>query len=260
MRQVDMYFDGTWQGILTSIFEIFEHRIFPLTLQHSAVRQKGMFQNEHEVMSQPQKAERVKKGLLDKVGKIGYQELWHAFLSELPEAPLLIVHLATYYFQEQQNVRQNFAHELVIQLKKIVKSVSRERHRMKAFTRFQRLRDGLFVALIEPDFNVLPLIQKHFQNRYADQRWLIFDIRRHYGMYYDEHACDEVAFADNGNLANSRTLIDLYAEEEPLYADLWKRYFKSVNIVERKNMKLHLQHVPRRYWRHLHEKSFGLET
>ncbi|GHE42402.1 TIGR03915 family putative DNA repair protein [Sphingobacterium griseoflavum] len=260
MREVDLYFDGTWEGILTSIFEMFEYKIMPLSLSHTAARQKGMFQTAHDVVSQQDKADRVKKGLIEKIGRNGYLELWHAFLSELPDVPLLIIRLARHYFQSEQPERLNFGHDLVLRLKKIVKSVSRERHRMKAFARFQRLQDGLFVALIEPDFNVLPLIRKHFQDRYADQRWLIFDIRRHYGLYYDEHTTSEVTFADPGNLANSRTLVDLYAADEPLYADLWKRYFKSVNIVERKNMKLHLQHVPRRYWRHLHEKSFGLDA
>ena len=32
-------------------------------------------------------------------------------------------------------------------------------------------------------------------------------------------------------------------------------YFKSTNIKSRKNMKLHLQHVPKRYWKYLTEKS-----
>ena len=47
---------------------------------------------------------------------------------------------------------------------------------------------------------------------------------------------------------------DLLAEAEPDYQVLWKSYFDSVNIPERKNMKLHLQHVPRRYWKYLSEK------
>ena len=33
-----------------------------------------------------------------------------------------------------------------------------------------------------------------------------------------------------------------------------KNYFKSTNIVARKNTKLHTQHVPKRYWKYLTEK------
>ncbi|KGE12436.1 TIGR03915 family putative DNA repair protein [Sphingobacterium deserti] len=258
MQHVDMYYDGTWSGLLTTIFEIFEYKVFPITLRNSKERQQGMFQTEHEVLTQQGKADRVMNGLIAKVGKKGYAELWHTYLSELPEAPLLVVRVASYYFNDARNVRSNFAHDHILQLKKIIKSVSRERHRMKAFTRFQLLADGMYVAVIEPDFNVLPLIQKHFQDRYADQRWLIFDVKRHYGLFYDGHVTSEVTIDHTSTIANA-TLVDLHDQQEELYADLWKRYFKSVNIKERRNMKLHLQHVPRRYWKYLHEKSFGME-
>ena len=43
--------------------------------------------------------------------------------------------------------------------------------------------------------------------------------------------------------------------QEALYDQLWKDYFKSTNIVERRNIKLHLQHVPKRYWKYLTEKN-----
>lgn len=253
-----MYFDGTWDGILTCIFEIFEFKLFPLSLKQPDAHQGGLFQEAHTVISDDQKAERVKTALLKKVDKTGYTELWHTYLSELPESPLLIVRLAMYYFEAKGNARLNYAHALVLQIKKIVKSVSRERHRMKAFTRFQLMKDGLYIALVEPDFNVLPLIQKHFKDRYADQRWLIYDVKRGYGIFYDLEGVSEITFSEELTLSNV-SLSNFFDEEESLYADLWKRYFKSVNIVERKNLKLHIQHVPRRYWRYLHEKSFGLE-
>ncbi|MGK4566274.1 DUF4130 domain-containing protein [Flavobacterium sp. 3HN19-14] len=44
-------------------------------------------------------------------------------------------------------------------------------------------------------------------------------------------------------------------DKEGLYALLWNDYFKSTNIPARKNMKLHLQHVPKRYWKYLTEKK-----
>ena len=42
---------------------------------------------------------------------------------------------------------------------------------------------------------------------------------------------------------------------EELYQKLWHSYFQSINIEARKNTKLHLQHVPRRYWKYLTEKQ-----
>jgi predicted DNA-binding helix-hairpin-helix protein len=44
------------------------------------------------------------------------------------------------------------------------------------FNGFQCTKDQLYYAVIQPDYNVLPLISKHFERRYADQRWLIYDV------------------------------------------------------------------------------------
>ena len=38
-----------------------------------------------------------------------------------------------------------------------------------------KTKEGLFISLVRPDFNVLPLIQRHFKARYQDQEWLIYD-------------------------------------------------------------------------------------
>src|SRR3546814_9831913 len=42
----------------------------------------------------------------------------------------------------------------------------------------QKLKDGLYFSTVAPDFNVLPLITKHFRDRYSDQNWLRSEERR----------------------------------------------------------------------------------
>jgi hypothetical protein len=36
---------------------------------------------------------------------------------------------------------------------------------------------------------------------------------------------------------------------------LWRSYFATFDIRERRNPKLHLRHLPRRYWQYLPEKN-----
>ena len=45
--------------------------------------------------------------------------------------------------------------------------------------------------------------------------------------------------------------------QEDGFQRLWGTYFDSVNIEARANPRLHRQHVPPRYWRHLTEKRSG---
>ncbi|RYF98824.1 MAG: DUF4130 domain-containing protein, partial [Chitinophagaceae bacterium] len=86
-----------------------------------------------------------------------------------------------------------------------------------------------------------------------DQKWIIYDIKRRYGIHYDLHDTQFISmdFNENNKAGN---VIAAFTEDESVYQHLWKNYFKSVNIPSRKNMKLHIRHIPKRYWKHLPEK------
>ena len=142
-------------------------------------------------------------------------------------------------------------------ISKMDRSVNREAHRMKAFIRFQETSDGVFYAPIEPDYNVLPLISSFFKNRYADQKWIIYDLKRNYGLFYDLEKVEEIKLEYQPIVKTSPMSLpgEVLQEKQELYALLWNDYFKSTNIPARKNMKLHIQHVPKRYWKYLTEKK-----
>ncbi|TXD94820.1 DUF4130 domain-containing protein [Gillisia hiemivivida] len=48
---------------------------------------------------------------------------------------------------------------------------------IEIFVRFQLTKHKIYFATIEPDFNVLPIILQHFESRYADQKWIIYNIK-----------------------------------------------------------------------------------
>jgi probable DNA metabolism protein len=82
---------------------------------------------------------------------------------------------------------------------------------------------------------------------------LIYDARLGFGIYYDLEALSNVELTFN-TAGSANTLTEIYDVREEFFQDMWRRYFSSVNIIARKNMKLHIQHVPRRYWKYLTEK------
>ena len=149
----------------------------------------------------------------------------------------------------------DYSDSTVLYIAQLAKKVGREKHRMEAFVRFQLTKDGIYFANIEPDFDVLPLISKHFRDRYADQKWLIYDVKRSYGIYYDlDHM--EMVSLNLKDIHHNRTVKSAaFADEEYEYQTLWNDYFKSTNIASRINPKLHVQHVPKRYWKYLSEKK-----
>src|SRR5690606_36427464 len=108
------------------------------------------------------------------------------FLSELMGIELHIYRFVCLLIkQNNPKILNNFANEEVRYSKRVISMINREVHRMHAFVRFQKLDNGLYHAVIQPDFDVLQLIGEHFKRRYADQPWLIVDTHRHYGVAYD---------------------------------------------------------------------------
>lgn len=248
-----LLYDGSFDGLFTAIFEVFEYRYKDVEIaSKERFYQENIFAEIHEVITQTEKAERVINKLEQNIGKTGIHELLKVYLSEDIELEQLILSAVKQSIKNPtENILQNYADNDILKISKICKSVSRERHRMTAFVRFEKMQDDVFFAKIDPDFNVLPLIRKHFKDRYQDQKWMIYDLKRNYGVLYDLENCD---FFYPDEKLDLHKYQQKFHDEENQYQKLWQRYFTKTNIVERKNLKLHIQHVPRRYWKYLTEK------
>lgn len=248
-----LLYDGSFDGLFTAVFEVFEYRCKDVEIvSRENFHQENIFAEIHEVITQLEKSERVLNKLEQNIGKPGIYQLLKVFLSEDPELENLILSAVKQSIKHPgQNILENFADNDVLKISKICKSVDRERHRMTAFVRFEKMQDDVYFSKIDPDFNVLPLIRKHFHNRYQNQKWMIYDLRRNYGLLYDLND-SEFFYPDEKIDLNHYQ--QKFHDEEKSYQVLWQRYFTKTNIVERKNMKLHIQHVPKRYWKYLTEK------
>lgn len=244
-------FDGTLEGLLTSVFEFYERKPGVIRLVAKKHFEPVLMDEVLEITSDETKAKRVWEGLKKKMGSEWQLRFYTAFLSEDAVTFQQLFNFARYIFDNPKGAEKNFGHPAVLAVTQMERSVNRERHRMKAFIRFQETADGIFYAPIEPDFNVLPLISKFFKNRYADQRWIIYDLKRKYGLYYDLEKVVEIVLEETPEM---KLTSDLLHDKEQLYGLLWNDYFKSTNIKARKNMKLHIRHVPKRYWKYLTEK------
>ncbi len=252
---VDQYiYDGTFEGFLTAVFEVYELKPDVVQIVSERIQEENFFDEEHKVYTDQAKADRVWKGIQTKLGKKAGNWIYRAYLSEKPDREQVLLRVIKKGFKGVR-ITEQFADVDVLRLSHLVKMVGREKHRMDAFIRFKKTKDHVYFAEIEPDFDTLPLNAIHFKNRYADQKWLIYDRCRNYGVYYDMQTVSYVTLEISKDINTSLAAPLYFTHDEMHYQDLWKNYFKSTNIESRKNMRLHLQHVPRRYWKYLSEKQ-----
>ena len=250
-------FDGSLEGLLTAIFEFYDRKEKAVQLIWDKHYQPSMLDEALEIINDEAKAKRVWEGLKKKLSPDWRTRFYKSYLSEDPQTFQDLFDFARYIFDNPAGAEANFGNPHVIAISKMDKKVNREKHRMKAFIRFQQTADGIYYCPVEPDFNVLPLIASFFKNRYADQQWIIYDIKRKYGLFYDLNTVQEITYDFVSEIDTRKITLpaELVDAKEELASILWKDYFNSTNIPARKNMKLHIQHVPKRYWKYLNEKE-----
>lgn len=249
-----LVYDGTFDGFFTCVFHVYDLKLKHVNIQRKDEVQESLFGSSEEVLTDSEKADRVWKGVKRKTSSTGSLRIYYAFLSEQKGVENLLLRYVQYALKSNLPIDTDFGNEDILKVSQIAKSVGREKHRMEAFVRFKLTKDNLYFANIEPDFDVLPLILEHFKRRYADQKWMIYDLKRNYGLYYDLEKVDIVNMMLPNDFDATKTSKDFFADEELEFQTLWQDYFESTNIPSRKNMKLHVRHVPKRYWKYLSEK------
>ncbi len=248
-------YDHTYEGLLTAVFDAFFRKEEPTRILGQR-EEVPLFTESHHVDTDKEKADRVLAGLKKKISDSALNMLFVSFLSEQKDIELMIFRYIKKAFSSDVSIELNFGDDDVLSLSKLFRSVKNESTRIKEFVRFQRVSDRLYIALIDPKYDVLPLCYSFFEDRYADQPWIIYDKARHYGVHYDLNKTEIVHFEqlnlhwDTGKLHD-----ELLDEDEKTFQTLWKDYLSAITIQQRKNLRLQRQMMPKRFWEYLTEKQ-----
>lgn len=248
-----LIYDGSFEGFLCCVFSVFEQKLKNVSIQRKNTASTQLFTTHQEIIAEENKASRVWKGFQLKTKPFERKNFFKAYLSEIKGVENTLLNYMQLVFSKEFHIASNYSNPEVLKITQVAKMVTREKHRMEAFVRFELTKDNIYVSTVEPDFNVLPLIAPHFKDRYADQKWLIYDIKRAYGLYYNLKNLEIITFEVENQFIKK---IDSkhFSEKETDFQKLWSTYYQSVNIKSRKNTKLHIQHIPKRYWKYLTEK------
>ena len=249
------FYDKTFEGLMCAVFDAYSMKEFPERLLRTDSILPMFTDKTHTVVTEEEHCKRVWIGLQKKVGKKVCNMLTHVWLSELEGSDELLFRYICKLFATTKKIEYNFGDADILEVEKIARKVSHEAHYIRMFLRFQKAADDIFFAPIRPIFNALPLSIDHFTDRFSDQQWVIYDMRRKYGYYYDLQTTKEITFNDDDHLLSGKLDESLMAEDEKLFQDLWKGYFKAMTIKERINPRLHRQHMPARFWEYLTEKQ-----
>ena len=239
-------YDGSFEGLLTAVFEAYYRKEEPDEVVPEQGLQQDLLAKYVHIETDPAKSDRVYASIRRNISQEALKNVYHAYLSEEPEAGTLIYHYLKLGWKMGNRVDLHLSNDTVFKIMDINRRLGFEVHRLMGFVRFRQVEGGIYYSAVSPDNNVVELLAPHFAERLSDQKWIIHDVKRELAALYNRKTwiMSEFSVAD----------IPGVTEEETQYAKLWKDFFDTLAIPSRINPKLQRQLMPRRYWEHLTEK------
>jgi len=236
-------YDGSFEGLLCCVHESYYKKELPSMIFSADKLQETLFPVK-EIMTDKSDAEKVKASIISKISREALRIVRLCYFSQDENRELAILGFLRLGYKFGASVIGMLASDIVSNITKIAKNVSRESCYYKEFLRFSEY-NGVLVAIIEPKNFVLPMIVGHYCDRFPDEQFMIYDKSHKSAFVYQNGKKSHIAL-------DSLELPEADVKEEK-YRELWKQFYNTIAIESRINHKLRMGNMPKRYWTHMTE-------
>ncbi len=238
--------DKSIDGILSALYISFTEKLTPDFVVDNISYQPLIDCLPIEIETNLEHANRVKTALFKYGGNDIIAHLKVCLLSCEKDALLVAFNYAYFMLKKRQDVSNMLAEKKVSDFSFMVQKVLHERHIVLGFLRFKESANGVLYAQYAPDNDITELIAPHFLRRLSNTPFIIHDGKR-----------NKIAISNGKTIKVQYT--DLPANFSPSQNEenfnlLWKKYFRAINIKERKNTSQQDRYFPRRY------RKYSFET
>ena len=238
-------YDGTFDGLLTIVFDCYSSKTLPQKIENEQTYYDNFLENTVNIYSDYEKSERVFKGIEKNICYDALYNSFYAFLSDEKDKEINVLKYLCNGFDIGPKINTMLTISYVYKVISLRERVSAECHKFKGLLRFVDVGNNLFYSSIHPDNNIIEPLGHHFIKRLPTQNFIIHDKNRNLGFLY------------NGKTYQIKELpifsLPNFSEEEKMYQELWKSFFKSVTINERTSRRCQMQFMPKKYWEDLIE-------
>ena len=235
--------DGSATGFYTAVFDAYTQKDCTITSQKDV--QLSFDSELVYVKNDEEKCERVRSGIYA-IDSEADGDIMLVLRSCDPLKEQTALEYIRLVFAHKRSVKKMMQLPVVIEFNEIIGKVTGEVHKLKGFLRFMESADGALYAPYSPDNDITDLLMPHFAARLSSERFVIHDLKRKVAGMYNGH---EWIMCEAGEA-------EIYLSEyERTFENLWKKYYKSVNIESRPHEKQMKGYMPVRYWKYLPEKK-----
>ena len=224
--------EDTPDGIFTAIYDAWAARLPDDRISIRVERNYSMelFAKYRYVQTNMEKAVKVARSVKSKISQEAYYMIYNASLSYEEDKVDYIYRFLKIGFQYGAMVVQMHGEEVVCRMFELRRSVGNESHMFREILRFQDSEEGILIAKIHPKNQVLSLIAEHFSDRFPEENFVVLDEVHEMGLFHERGRQWYLAPLEREVLEkiwNHRGITK--------YETLWKTFFKTIAIEERKN-------------------------
>lgn len=243
----------SYEDMLTCIYDAWSYALGAghdgVRLMCEPVSQLDMFADYVHVYADDEKSQKVMRSIR-RISDIVYMNVFYALMSCREDALDSVYRYLIVAFREGRRVEQMLILPEVMKVMELRRTVGNEVHRFREFARFTAIDRRVYVCHIEPKNNVLIPVAEHFADRMMSEHWMIMDDNR---RIVAVHPRDEDMYIRV--LTDSEAEVLSRAEEmRDEYTDMWKSFFETIGIDQRRNPECQRNMFP--IWSRKHVTEF----
>ncbi|MDD6212150.1 MAG: TIGR03915 family putative DNA repair protein [Clostridiales bacterium] len=230
-------------SIFTGIYDAWASRLghSHVRLQLAAHYNYELFTKTVEVQPNPEKTEKVIRSIRTKISSEAWSMVYRAVLSQYESKADDIYRFLILGFHYGSCVTKMLTEPAVQRIHELNRFVGNEAHFFREFLRFDSMEQNILFARIRPKSNVLTLLTPHFADRISGENFLILDVGRNLASI---HPANQPWYLTALTREEAEALLSRKPDQ---YRDLWKTFYDTIAIEERKNPRLQRNMMPLRY-------------
>ena len=230
-------YDGSFYGFLTLVYYAFAEKNFPEIILTSEIAIESLFQS-RLIETDEKMAKKIYARLLKRLRPENSDFILNGFYCSLEEKDRCLLDAIEIALNTKDLLTNHLGHPSILALQNSLKALFSEVHLYTGFVRFEFIGELLF-SKICPKHLSLPFLCPHFAERYPNQTIMIYD-EKHHLLAIIEHG--EISLIENSEPPIFDTL-----DTELNIQQNWQSFLTAITINERKNEKVQLSHLPKRY-------------
>lgn len=238
------------EGILTAIYDAFvekkhmpEYQDGDISIAIGDNLNVNLFAKEIRVETDLDKAQKTLYSIHRKISYLAYQNVMSALCHfALDRADAVFGYLVR-GFSLGAGITEALADPYVMRVMELARKVDNESHLFSGFVRFRDMGKFLY-SEVEPKCNVLPKVMEHFEDRFPNENYVIYDKPRKMALVHPAYGKSFFRYGEDWNPDLS---------QQDYFETLWVQYFAHIAIKERTNLRCQNTLLPKWYRKNMVE-------